>query len=200
MFFLRNVFLFTLPSFNRKKYVLSFLHWISCSRTLPLTHGERQTYRPVRHGDWLPESWEATYDTQASDSFYSDRGVTLQSLEITKFVAWHGSLVGWCVDISWLILDKGVGNGAGLKLSKRCLEVFGINWLIVFFFGEEMEGEADREYHYVPLHMFVKFATMDLLEVYFGKEIYITFWCLEFELRTTLFGFGHFTSTTFCDP
>jgi len=28
---------------------------------------------------------KATYDTQASDTFYSDRGVTLQSLEITKF-------------------------------------------------------------------------------------------------------------------
>ena len=38
-----------------------------------------------------------------------------------------------------------------------------------------MEGEADREYHYVPLHMFVKFATMDLLEVSSGKEIYIAF-------------------------
>lgn len=28
---------------------------------------------------------QATYDAQASDTFYSDRGVSLQSLEITKF-------------------------------------------------------------------------------------------------------------------
>lgn len=77
----RYVFFHGMMVVSSKLYVVCFLHFKGY-------HLPGPGYPiPLCSSLWLPKLWEATYDTQASDTFYSDRGVTLQSLEITKFVA-----------------------------------------------------------------------------------------------------------------
>lgn len=78
----RYLFFHGMMVVSSKLYVVCFLHFMK-----NIIFQDPDIRFPLCSSLWLPKLWEATYDTQASDTFYSDRGVTLQSLEITKFVA-----------------------------------------------------------------------------------------------------------------
>ena len=58
---------------------------------------------------------KATYDSQAADSFYSDRGVELQSLEITRFDS---------VDNETALVLQNIIKETTLRREHRCFKYF----------------------------------------------------------------------------